>query len=358
MTVIGARPQLIKAGMVSEKISEADQLEEVLVHTGQHFDDNMNTIFFREMGIPEPKANLGISGGNHGAMTGRMLCELEKFFLAEAPKMVLVYGDTNSTIAAALAASKLHIPIAHVEGGLRNHDLTIPEEVNRVLTDRLSSIIYCPTELAKMNLLDEGFGNFPCQLVRTGDLMYDAAISYGEKLTRNPGLNSTEPPTRDPYILCTIHRALNTVQPGIGEVFSALNKIARNVRIVFPIHPRTQKALKANEIKLHSNILAIPPVGYLEMISLLKGCSRVITDSGGLQKEAYAFRKKSLILLDYTPWEELVTSQHSKTTEIDRERILDAWNELDALEPQDVKLYGDGDSAKTIINSLVSYLSC
>ncbi len=178
VTVVGARPQFVKAAMVSRELAQSAGLDEVIVHTGQHFDPNMNEVFFQEMGIPTPKVNLGISGGGHGAMTGQMLAELEKVFCDEKPDLVLVYGDTNSTLAAALAAVKLHIPVAHVEGGLRNHDRSIPEEINRVLTDRVSSIVFCPTELARTNLLAEGFERLDCQLVETGDLMYDAALAF------------------------------------------------------------------------------------------------------------------------------------------------------------------------------------
>lgn len=349
VTILGARPQFIKAAMVSRELANAKDIREMIIHTGQHYDANMSDVFFQEMNIPEPAINLGIAGGGHGSMTGRMMEKLEETILPIRPDLLMVYGDTNSTLAGALVASKLHIPIAHVEAGLRNFDLSIPEDVNRILTDRLSTLLFCPTDLAVQNLRNEGYESFGCRIIKTGDLMVDAAMLFAQK---------TGPSTGGEYVLCTIHREHNTVEPGIHESFAALNEIGKRHRIVFPIHPRTEKALKHQNIKLTEKIETIPPQGYLDMIRLLKGCSCVITDSGGLQKEAYAVEKKSLLLMDYTPWEELVTNGFSLVTEIDRKAILEMWEKLSSLKPDfGLKLYGNGNTGAQIVEGIMSFLS-
>lgn len=351
ITILGARPQFIKAAMVSREIEKEKGLREIIVHTGQHYDINMSEVFFLEMGIPSPLYNLGVSGGGHGLMTGRMMVEIEEVLVNEKPDIVLLYGDTNSTLAGALVARKLNIPLAHVEGGLRNFDMTIPEDVNRIVTDRLSDIIFCPTELAFENLHKEGFENFSCRIVKTGDLMFDAVRYYAEK-DSDSGIDEAG------HVLCTIHRAHNTMAPGIHETFAALNEIAVAQKIIFPVHPRTKKALEQYNIKLHSNINTIEPQGYLNMVKLLKNSSMVITDSGGLQKEAYALGKKSLQLMDYTPWEELITNGFSLVTEINRRNILDNWSKLGDMRPDfGIDLYGDGHTGHQIVSELVHFLN-
>lgn len=355
VTVLGARPQFIKAAMVSRFLRKERELKEVIIHTGQHFDKNMSDVFFEEMNIPEPAYNLGISGGNHGSMTGKMMIDLENILLDELPDLVLVYGDTNSTLAGALVARKLNIPIAHVEAGLRNFDMSVPEDVNRILTDRVSDLLFCPTDIAIRNLTNEGFKTFPCTIVKTGDLMVDAVRFYAEQLVKDTSRKSAAPKSK--FILCTIHRPHNTSQPGIKETFAALNKIADTATIVFPIHPRTKKSLEQHNIKLNSSIQLLQPQGYLDMIDLLRQAELVITDSGGLQKEAYALRKKSLILMDFTPWEELVQNQFSLVTQINEHDILDNWNRLNRLSPDFNKvLYGDGNTSEQIVSTLKSFL--
>lgn len=350
VTILGARPQFIKAAILSRELNKEKQIEEIIVHTGQHYDINMSEVFFQEMGIPAPVYNLGVSGGGHGLMTGRMMVEIEEVLVKENPDLVLLYGDTNSTLAGALVARKLNIPVAHVEGGLRNFDMTIPEDVNRIVTDRLSDIIFCPTDLAIENLRKEGFESFPCRIIKTGDLMFDAVRYYASEQA-DSGQNETG------YILCTIHRAHNTTAPGIHETFAALNEIAVSQKIIFPVHPRTKKALDQYNITLHPNIEAIEPQGYLNMVKLLKNSSVVITDSGGLQKEAYALGKKSLQLMDYTPWEELITNGFSVVTEINRKDILRNWTKLHAMQPDfSINLYGNGNTSRKVVNELVRFL--
>jgi len=355
VTVLGARPQFIKAAMVSRELAGEESLQEIIIHTGQHFDTEMSEIFFREMDIPSPAYNLGVSGGTHGTMTGRMMMELEPILIKEKPGLLLLYGDTNSTLAGALVARKLNIPIAHVEAGLRNFDMRIPEDVNRILTDRVSALLFCPTNVAIENLKKEGFESFPCAIIKTGDLMFDAVVHYAQLLSSKQHTSQIKKPQK--YILCTIHRALNTEPPGIFETFEALNSIAGSEKIIFPIHPRTKKALLQNHIELHPNIVSLPPQGYLDMVDLLKDCSSVITDSGGLQKEAYALKKKSLLLMSYTPWEELVENQFSVVTGIEKKAILKQWEELQTLMPDfNIQLYGTGNTGKCILKEIKSFL--
>ena len=356
VTVLGARPQFIKAALLSHAIREDNQLKEVIIHTGQHYDADMSEIFFKEMNIPEPLYNLGVSGGSHGSMTGRMMMELEPVLIKEQPDLLLVYGDTNSTLAAALVGRKLNIPVAHVEAGLRNFDMTVPEDVNRILTDRVSSLLFCPTDIAMSNLKDEGFQSFPCRIIKTGDLMFDAALHYASLIAQKQRKISFQKPSQ--YILCTIHRAHNTELPGIQETFAALNQIAEANVIVFPVHPRTKKAIQQHGVSLHKNIAVIPPQGYIDMIDLLANAEAVITDSGGIQKEAYALKKKSLLLMDYTPWEELVTNQFSVVTEIQKNAILKQWQRLGELMPDfNLKLYGDGNSCALILQEIKAFLA-
>lgn len=356
VTVLGARPQFIKAAMLSREIAKEESLQEIIIHTGQHFDTEMSEVFFREMDIPSPAYNLGVSGGTHGTMTGRMMMELEPILIQEKPDILLLYGDTNSTLAGALVARKLNIPIAHVEAGLRNFDMSIPEDVNRILTDRVSALLFCPTKVATDNLKNEGFESFPCTIVKTGDLMFDAVVHYAALLSSKQHTSHVEKP--EEYILCTIHRALNTEAPGIFETFEALNHIAKSEKIIFPIHPRTKKALHQNQIELHPNIIPLGPLGYLDMVNLLKDSSYVITDSGGLQKEAYALKKKSLLLMSYTPWEELVENQFSVVTQIEMKAILKQWEKLQTLRPDfSIQLYGNGQSSKLILEGVKSFLN-
>ncbi|MEG2278298.1 MAG: UDP-N-acetylglucosamine 2-epimerase (non-hydrolyzing), partial [Odoribacter sp.] len=277
VTVIGARPQFIKAAVVSRVLAECEQVEEVIVHTGQHFDANMSEVFFEEMCIPKPHYNLNINGLGHGAMTGQMLEKIEEVLLKEKPEWVLVYGDTNSTLAGALAAKKLHIKVAHVEAGLRSFNMEMPEEINRIVTDRISDVLFCPTDQAVENLRKEGFHHLPCRVVKNGDVMQDAAMFYVNK-ARKPEMNVPER-----FILCTIHRAENTDdRERLRSIFRALELISGEVKVVLPLHPRTKAKLVAEGYDFEkSEICFITPVGYLEMVYLLKNCELVMCDSGG-----------------------------------------------------------------------------
>lgn len=307
VTVVGARPQFIKAAAVSRILRARPGVQEILVHTGQHFDDNMSAIFFKELAIPLADYNLGVSGGGHGAQTGRMLEAVEEVLVREQPNWVLVYGDTNSTLAGALAAAKLHIPVAHVEAGLRSFNRHMPEEVNRVLTDHTSDLLFAPTELAARNLAREGIPED--RVRRVGDVMYDVALFYGEKAERESDVLLRLGLARGEYVLATIHRAENTDQPArLQAIFEGLNRVADEFNVVVPLHPRTRTALQ------HQNFLEaispttqiIEPVGYLDMLSLTQSARLVVTDSGGLQKEAFFMRVPCVTLREETEWIELL----------------------------------------------------
>lgn len=349
VTIIGARPQFVKAAVVSRAVANTDGIEEVLVHTGQHYDQNMSDIFFEEMEIPKPKYNLEVNGLSHGAMTGQMLEKIEQVLIEEAPDCVLVYGDTNSTIAGALAAKKMHIPVAHVEAGLRSFNMKMPEEVNRILTDRISDFLFTPTATAVKNLKAEGYDAIDTQIIQCGDVMYDASLFYAEKSAEK----STIKLPKENFILCTMHRAENTDDPKrLQEIVSALNKIHKETRIVLPLHPRTKSALQKNNLTLDVDL--INPVGYFEMIELLKHCQLVVTDSGGVQKEAYFFGKKCVTLRDETEWTELVENGFNTLAGADQSAILKAVSESIG-KPVDtsIKLYGNGDAGEQILQSLL-----
>ncbi len=356
VTVVGARPQFIKAALISNEFKRRE-ICEVIVHTGQHYDTNMSEIFFEQMNIPKPTHNLNIQATTHGSMTGRMLEGIEQALLSEKPDMLLVYGDTNSTLAAALAARKLNIPIAHVEAGLRNFDFTVPEDVNRTLTDRISDLLFCPTDTAIENLHKEGFASFPCKLVRTGDLMADSVMVFREIIQKFPEKVNQEISQLPQHgILVTIHRQETTKPEVIGSVIEFLNRVAETQTIIFPIHPRTKKVIQEAGLKLNANVHCIDPVGYLEMQYLLTTCQHVITDSGGLQKEAYLHRKKSLLLMNFTPWVELIDSNCSVTTELDITLMWEQFQKSLVLNANfDGMLYGHGHSREEIVNEIVNY---
>ena len=349
ITIIGARPQFIKAASLSREIAKRPHINEVIVHTGQHFDTNMSAVFLSEMKIPNPDYSLAINSLNHGAMTGRMMEEIEKILLIENPDWILVFGDTNTTLAGALAAKKLQVKVAHVEAGLRSFNTNMPEEVNRILTDRISNLLFCPTLQAIKNLEKEGFKNFDCKIENVGDIMYESALFYN----KIPFASNRDLPTN--YILATIHRAENTNDPiKLKKIFSALDEINEKYPIVFPLHPRTKKILDVNHIK--TNVQLIEPVGYLEMISLLKNSSTVITDSGGLQKEAYFFNKQCFTLRDQTEWKELITSGCNQLINVANDDIASVvlkniTSDLDFS----ANFYGDGSTSSKIIDSLINY---
>jgi UDP-GlcNAc3NAcA epimerase len=347
LTIVGARPQFVKAAALSRALKKFN-LQEVLVHTGQHFDENMAEIFFRQMEIPEPKYNLGINSLGHGAMTGRMLEEIEKVLTAEKPTTVVVFGDTNSTLAGALAASKLHIPVAHVEAGLRSFNMKMPEEINRILTDRISNWLFCPTETAVKNLHREGFENFNLKIENIGDVMYDVALYYSEISAKHATvLKSLEQKSR-PIVLTTLHRQENTDDLArLRSIVGALNELNNEFQVVLPLHPRTKKILERENIKL--NFEPLEPVGYFDMIELLKTCAFVITDSGGLQKEAFFFKKQCLVIRDETEWTELVELGYNHLVGADKQRILEKAGEIKSSNPAFLeKPYGEGNAAERI----------
>jgi UDP-GlcNAc3NAcA epimerase len=354
LTVVGARPQFIKAAVVSRQFVAAG-VEEVLLHTGQHYDDNMSSVFFSEMQIPEPKYNLLVKGGAHGASTGQMLSGIEEILVAERPDAVVVYGDTNSTLAGALAAKKLHVPLVHIEAGLRSFEMRMPEEVNRVLTDRISDILFCPTPTAIGNLLKEGFENFGCLIVNSGDVMQDAALFYASLSDSQSNINQHL--GLEKYILCTVHRSENTDNlDNLRSIVSALNDINEQTPVIVPLHPRTRKTVADNGMKL--NFRVIDPVGYLDMVQLLKNASLVMTDSGGLQKEAYFFRKHCVTLREQTEWTELVDHGYNIIAGTSSLGIIQAYSRMINKDSGfEMNLYGDGEASQVIADSIVQYFS-
>lgn len=356
ITVLGARPQFIKASPVSRALKNTTVIEEILVHTGQHFDDNMSAIFFQEMEIPEPKYFLNINGLGHGAMTGQMLEAIEKILLQEKPDLVMVYGDTNSTLAGALAACKLHIPVAHIESGLRSHNLLMPEEYNRMLTDRIASLLFVPTNSGLENLKAEGFSNFKCEIILNGDVMLDAARYFSKKpelvSARVQELIQNTPE----FVLATIHRQENTDNlTALRNIIDALNEINKQTAVVLPLHPRTRKVLEKNEISV--DFIIIEPVGYVDMLQLIVKSGLVITDSGGLQKEAFFMNKYCLTIRTETEWIELVEKGYNFICGSDKQAILTHFEKWFGAEIKDAPpLYGNGNSSEIIAQNILSYL--
>jgi UDP-GlcNAc3NAcA epimerase len=351
LTVIGARPQFIKAAVVSRVINQNKNVKETIVHTGQHFDINMDKIFFDELNIPSPKYNLNINSLTHGAMTGMMLLNIEKIIMEENPDLVLVYGDTNSTLAGALAAKKLHIKIAHVEAGLRSFNSRMPEEINRILTDRVSDFLFCPTEKAVNNLSNEGFNNFDCRIINCGDVMLDLAMLFKEAI-QNRAFPLPELKDKD-YIICTLHREENTSDlKAFRSITDALNKISEETKIILPVHPRTKKLLAENEIKLNFNV--VEPLGYLDMMKLLSDSKLVMTDSGGLQKEAFFFGRNCVTLREQTEWTELVDNGFNVVAGTEKEDIYNSYSEMIQRKNNfKIDLYGNGRAAEKIVNTLI-----
>jgi len=359
LTILGARPQFIKAGSVSREIAKHKEIEEVIVHTGQHYDTNMSDIFFDEMKIPKPNYFLGIGGKSHGAMTGQMIEKIEEVCLKENPDWVMVYGDTNSTLAGAIVASKLHIKLAHIEAGLRSFNMKMPEEVNRILTDRISDILFCPTDTAVQNLKNEGFpfklsSNNYQLITNVGDVMQDGAMFY-KQFAKQPTIANHKSLIANHFILCTIHRAENTDDPKrLKAIFEALNEIAEETQIVLPLHPRTKKLLPST-FYLHPNLIIIDPVGYLEMVWLIDNCSFVMTDSGGLQKEAYFFEKQCITLRDETEWVELIECGANILVGANKDKIINTYknNSTFNIKNSKLDLYGGGNASKKIIEELI-----
>ena len=347
LTIVGARPQFVKAATLSRIIRENADVREVIVHTGQHYDKNMSDIFFKELDIPLPDYNLEVGSGNHGKQTGLMIQKIEEVVVKENPDWVLVYGDTNSTIAGALAATKLHVKVAHVEAGLRSFNRKMPEEINRIATDSISDILFAPTKNALKQLTREGQEQ---RAVFSGDVMYDSVLFYHQKIKNNkasikmPGLPSD-------FYLATVHRAENTDDheklAGIFTAFSLLDK-----KVIFPAHPRVRKYLK--NLIIPENILFIDPVGYLQMLILIDLSSKVFTDSGGLQKECYFLKKQCITLRNETEWIETLHNNWNILAGTNPEKIISA-SKTKLQSDDQKKSFGEGDAAQTILNHLIKY---
>lgn len=375
LTIIGARPQIIKASAISRAIHNkfSHVLRESILHTGQHYDENMSDVFFREMGIPKPEFNLGVGSGSHGKQTASILEKTEKVLLQGRFDGMIVYGDTNSTLAAALAAAKLQVPIFHVEAGLRSFNMEMPEEVNRLLTDHISRILFCPTPIAVQNLQTEGFNTlveaYPKRkrdVFLSGDIMYDNALHF-EKLS--PSLNEVIPSLqKNNYLLVTIHRNNNTDQRDrLNSIISSLLNIKdhHHLPIVFPIHPRTANVLEAqldpslyNQLRLDNDFHLIPPAGYLDMITLLANSRMVLTDSGGLQKESFFFKKPCLIFRPESEWVEIISNGNAILADADPLRILSGASTLLSNNSFTFPpFYGDGNASEFILEKIVQCLN-
>jgi UDP-GlcNAc3NAcA epimerase len=341
VTILGARPQFVKAAVLSRIIKKHNNIEEIIVHTGQHFDSNMSAIFFDEMMIPKPKYNLEINSMSHGAMTGLMLLEIEKVLIEEVPDAVVVYGDTNSTIAGALAAKKMHIKVVHIEAGLRSFNMKMPEEINRIATDRISDLLSCPTETALDNLKKEGYDNLQILVEKHGDIMKDAVSYYGQFSKEKSSIIIDEKLQKNHFVLATIHRQENTDdEKKLRSIFLGLEEIHKTHTVILPMHPRTKAVL--NKLSIHPKIQMIEPVGYYDMLELLKNCSMVITDSGGLQKEAFFNKKQSIIARDETEWVELVENGFAKIVGSDTEDMINTFKKyLSSNQDFSMQLYGD-----------------
>lgn len=377
VTIIGARPQIIKAAALSRAIKSNfnSQIQEIIVHTGQHYDANMSQVFFDELGIPAPNYNLNVGSGSHGKQTAAMISGIEEILLNEKPNAIVLYGDTNSTLAGAVAASKIHVPVVHIEAGLRSFNKAMPEEVNRILCDHVSTLLFSPTKTGFENLVKEGFNSNASapftadnpKIYHCGDVMYDNSLyfsSVAESKTDVLGKNKLE---KNKFVLATIHRNNNTDEPErLNALFKSLNDISENnnLDIVLPLHPRTAKLLETNltkelfaKIKSNSKFKIIEPASFLEMVALEKNCKLVMTDSGGVQKEAFYFEKPCVILRPETEWVELVECGAAIVTDADETKIKNAFETLtQKTNLKFPKLYGDGKAAEFICGEMVRNL--
>lgn len=378
VTIIGARPQIIKAAALSRAIKNnyQNKITEVIVHTGQHYDENMSQVFFTELGIPQPNYNLNVGSGSHGKQTATMITGIEEILVKEKPNAIVLYGDTNSTLAGAIAASKIHVPIVHIEAGLRSFNKSMPEEVNRILCDHISTLLFSPTSTGFKNLCNEGFkennvspysADNP-KIYHCGDVMYDNSMHFSKIAESKTTILEKHSLQKNNFILATIHRNNNTDEPErLSALFSALNKISisNNLEIILPLHPRTAKLLKTNlnagllhEIENNNKFKIIEPASFLEMIALEKNCLMIMTDSGGVQKEAFYFEKPCIILRPETEWVELVECGAAIVTDANEKRILDAFTTLTSNKNiQYPKLYGNGNAAEFIAGELMKHLS-
>lgn len=372
VTVIGARPQIIKAAALSRAIKEhfEKEVKEVIVHTGQHYDDNMSQVFFDELGIPAPNYNLGVGSASHGVQTAKMIEGIEEILLKEKPDYIVLYGDTNSTLAGAVAASKIHVPIVHIEAGLRSFNKSMPEEINRICCDHCSTLLFSPTATGYKNLVNEGFNpdnkrRFTIDnpgIYHCGDVMYDNSKHFANIADKKSQILDKEGLRGVDYVLCTIHRDNNTDQPErLNAIFKALLKISESKMVVLPLHPRTSKLLNVNlekslfeKITNNPNIKILPPASFLDMIVLERHAQMVVTDSGGVQKEAFFFQKPCLILRTETEWKEIVECGAAVITDADEERIIKSFNNYMENPPHKFpEIFGDGKAAEFICKEML-----
>ncbi|MFK5854809.1 MAG: UDP-N-acetylglucosamine 2-epimerase (non-hydrolyzing) [Bacteroidota bacterium] len=374
VTIIGARPQIIKAAALSRAIKNSffDKITETIVHTGQHYDNNMSQIFFDELSIPKPDYNLNVGSKSHGEQTALMIIGIEKILKELNPNYLVLYGDTNSTLSGAIAASKIHIPIVHIEAGLRSFNKAMPEEINRIMCDHASTLLFCPTVTGINNLKDEGFSidnNKPYNadnpgVFHCGDIMYDNSSFFKTLSDKNSEILNKLNLEQSNFVLCTVHRNNNTDNPArLDAIFRSIEKIATNnkISVVIPLHPRTKKQLDSNldgnllkSISSNKYIKLIDPVSYLDMIALESNCSLVITDSGGVQKEAYYFNKPCIILRSETEWLEIVEQGAAIIADADEDIIISSYNKLISNQSQKFPLiFGDGNAAQFICNTML-----
>lgn len=359
ITVIGARPQFVKSFSITNAIKKFNastntNIQEIIIHTGQHYDENMSKVFFEEMKLKKPTYNLKLTKRSHGGMTGQMISEIETILIKENPDYLLIYGDTDSTLAGAIAASKLHIPIIHIESGLRSYNRTMPEEINRVVADQLSTFCFCPSEIAINNLKKEGIFDSNNKIVQNiGDVMYDVLLHFQKKIIPSPNIEFIS--KNKSFILATIHRAENTDnEHNLKELFKSFEYISTKTDIILPLHPRTKKQLINMNIET-KNIKIIDPVSYLDMLYLLKNCEIVLTDSGGLQKEAYFSKKYCITLRNETEWVELVEKKVNSITGANYKAIKKAFENIPKKIDFSEQLYGNGYAGDKIINLLINH---
>ncbi len=386
VTIIGARPQIIKAAALSRAIRNhyADQIQEVIVHTGQHYDDNMSQVFFDELQIPRPDYNLHVGSASHGVQTARMTEGIEALLIKEQPNFIVLYGDTNSTLAGAVAAAKIHVPIVHIEAGLRSFNKSMPEEINRIVCDHCSTLLFTPTKAGLENLKREGFpvdesgvstlrraqGSTTAaptidnpKVYHCGDIMYDNSLHFADIAEEKTDILQRLELVGKPFILATIHRDSNTDHPErLGAIFDALIELSKENQIVLPLHPRTAKLLKTNLsnekqalVFSSANIKLIPPVSFLEMIALERHAQLVMTDSGGVQKEAYFFKKPCIILRPETEWVEIVQTGNAILADADEGCIMEAWQHFKNNPPTAFpEIFGDGHAAEFMLDKIIS----
>ncbi|MBQ6730062.1 MAG: UDP-N-acetylglucosamine 2-epimerase (non-hydrolyzing) [Bacteroidales bacterium] len=372
VTIIGARPQIIKAAALSRAIRNhyANQIQEVIVHTGQHYDDNMSQVFFDELQIPRPAYNLHVGSASHGVQTARMTEGIEALLIKEQPDYIVLYGDTNSTLAGAIAAAKIHVPIVHIEAGLRSFNKSMPEEINRIVCDQCSTLLFSPTLTGVENLKREGFpmdndGPYTIdnpKVFHCGDIMYDNSLYFADIAEEKTDIIKRLALSDKPYILATIHRDANTDHSErLGAIFRSIIKLSEECQVVLPLHPRTTKLLKTNldenfqkQIFSCQNIKLIPPVSFLEMIALERHAQLIMTDSGGVQKEAYFFKKPGIILRPETEWVEIVETGNAILADTDECRIMKAWQHFKGNPPTVFpEIFGDGHAAEFILNEML-----